>query len=115
MATKTWLPVASNYTENNVKLQKQQLISHLRVFKKLLLLRKNPTLADGTLDLKAVNDDILVYTRELKNNAKADIFVVVLNLGLNVQRIELRNLFPTLPEKLEVVATSVNSKLLLTG
>lgn len=115
MATKTWLPVAANYTANNVKLQQRNPISNLRVFKKLLLLRKNPTFADGSLNLKAVNDDVLVYTRELVNNAKADIFVVVLNLGLKVQPIELQSIFPTLPTKLEVVLTSVNSKLLVTG
>lgn len=115
MATKTWLPVATNYTDNNVQLQQRQHISHLRVFKKLLVLRQNPTFADGTLNLKALNDDILVYTRELSGNANADIFVVVLNLGLKAQPLELQNVFPTLPEKLEVVVTSVNSKLLITG
>lgn len=115
MATKTWLPVAANYTANNVKLQQRQLVSNLRVFKKLLLLRKNPTFADGALNLKALNDDVLVYTRELTNNAKADIFVVVLNFGLKVQPIALQSVFPTLPAKLEVVVTSANSKLLVTG
>lgn len=113
--TKTWLPVAANYTENNVKLQKHQLNTHWRVFKKLLLLRQNPTFLDGALNVKAVNDDILVYTRELTNNTTADKFVIVLNLGLNVQTVPLRTLFPTLTEKLEVVLTSVNSKLLVIG
>lgn len=115
MGSKTWLPVASNYTDSNVQLQQRELISHLRIFQKLMLLRKNPTLADGTLNLKALDDDILVYTRALENDAKADIFVVVLNLGLKVQRLALRDIFPILPAKLEVVVTSVNSKLLVTG
>lgn len=115
VSTKTWLPVADNYTANNVKLQQSKHTSHLKVFKKLLLLRKNPTFADGELNLKALDDDLLVYTRELKSNSKADIFVVVLNLGLEVKPIELQKVFPTLPEKLEVVVTSINSKLLVTG
>lgn len=48
-AAKTWLPVAQNYTLNNVQLQTQQLHSHLKVFKSLLKLRHHPTMQYGQI------------------------------------------------------------------
>lgn len=114
-SSKTWLPVAANYTLNNVKLQQSQAFSHLKVFKKLLTLRKNPAFEFGDLEIQALDDDLLVYKRELKSNADGDIFVIVLNLGLTAKPVELQTIYPNLPNKLEVVLTSVQSKLLITG
>lgn len=50
-AAKTWLPVAQNYTINNVQLQTQQLHSHLKVFKSLLRLRQHPTMQYGQISM----------------------------------------------------------------
>ena len=46
---KTWLPLAKNYTSNNIELQKTQPQSHLKVFKSLLELREHPTMRYGQL------------------------------------------------------------------
>lgn len=114
-ANTTWLPLALNYTKCNVQLQEKQPLSHLKVFQRLQQLRKNPTLAEGELNLIAIDDDLLVYTRIQKNNPKADQFVIVLNLGLKTKTINLKKTFAALPEKLTVEVTSISSKLLRKG
>lgn len=109
-ANKTWLPVAQNYTLNNVKLQTKKTFSHLKIFQKLVRLRNNPTLADGDLKLEALDDDLLVYTRELKDNKNAELFVIVLNLGKKTQVVDLKAKFRSdLPNRLEIIVTSVES------
>lgn len=50
-AEKTWLPVAANYTTNNVAVQDGQVRSHLKVFKSLLTLKKHPTMHYGQLSM----------------------------------------------------------------
>lgn len=54
-AQKTWLPLSENHTEVNVKLQKAQKRSHLKVFKSLLELRQHPTMRYGELYTVEVN------------------------------------------------------------
>lgn len=112
-ANKTWLPVAKNYTENNVQLQQSQVNSHLHVFRRLLLLRKTRTMKYGNLEMTTLEDDnVLVYKRELTNSIiPGDIFVIILNFDWTPQTISLKNLpkFAKLPKKMEVALTSVQS------
>lgn len=109
-ANKTWLPVAQNYTLNNVKLQKRKTFSHLKIFQKLNRLRENPTLQDGVLNLKAIDDDLLVYTREIENNKKSDLFVILLNLGKQKKEVNLKTAFRSdLPDLLEIILNSWES------
>lgn len=114
-AQKTWLPVATNYTENNVKLQKSQILSHLKVFRKLITLRQNPTFKYGSLQIQAVNDDVLIYKREIDGKADATIYVVLLNLGTSYRPVELNSIFKQLPRQMRVVAASIHSETLVIG
>lgn len=108
-ARQTWLPVASNYTENNVKLQKAQNFSHLKNFKKLLQLRNNPTIRNGAFDLVAVGNTLL-YKRELSGTGN-DVFYIVLNIGSTSTTTDLSNHFPTVTEEVEVIVASRQSSL----
>lgn len=114
-ANSTWLPVASNYTENNVQLQKSEILSHLKVFRQLMTLRQNPTLKYGDLKINAVNKDVLVYKREIEGQDNADIIVVLLNLGTAYRPIELNYYFRQLPRQMKVVAASIHSEILVIG
>lgn len=120
-ASKTWLPVASDYAENNVKAQIAQPNSHLNIFRRLLLLRTNPTIKYGGIDMEVLNNDkVLVYKREIKNSltyAKKDVFVIILNLDKSAQTVSLKNIesLANLPKKLEVAAASIQSKNHLLG
>lgn len=105
-ASKTWLPLADNYTINNVELQESQTISHLKVFKSLIALRQNPTMKYGGLQMKVINNAVLVYKRQMKkrnNGLKSmrdsdhfDIIVVLLNFSTQTQSVKLNCVFKDL-------------------
>lgn len=112
---RTWLPVAKNYTECNVKLQKSKIRSHLKVFRKLMMIRENPTMKYGALTMFAVNNDILIYKREINGQKNADVFVVLLNLGTEYKTVELSYYFKGLPEQMTVAVVSIESETLAIG
>lgn len=114
-ADKTWLPVAENFTENNVQLQKSQVLSHLKLFRKLITLRKNPAFKYGGLQIESVNDDVLIYKREIDGKADANIYVVLLNLGTSYKAVELSTYFQQLPRQMRVAVASIQSETLVIG
>lgn len=114
-ASKTWLPVASNHTENNVQLQKSQVISHLKVFRQLMALRQNPAMKYGDLKMSAVNKDVLIYKRSIDDSDDADVVIVLLNLGQSYQPVELPHYFQNLPQQMKVVVASIHSEILVIG
>lgn len=109
------LTVATNHTDNNVQLQKSEILSHLKVFRQLMSLRQNPTMKYGALQINAVNKDVLVYKREIDGQDDADIIVVLLNLGTAYRPIELNYYFKQLPRQMKVVAASIHSEILVIG
>ena len=60
---KTWLPVNTNYKELNVDVQNAAEKSHLKVYKSLIQLRKEPTFKDGATEMIAISDNVLAFTR----------------------------------------------------
>lgn len=112
---KTWLPVSKNYTECNVKLQKSKIRSHLKVFRKLMTIRENPTMKYGELTMYAVNSDVLIYKREINGQQNADVFIVLLNLGTEYKTVELNYYFKGLPQQMTVAAVSIHSETLVIG
>jgi alpha-glucosidase len=60
----TWLPVATNYQTVNVAKELDVLpTSHLKLYKALIQLRQNELFVNGKLDLRALSDNVLAYTR----------------------------------------------------
>lgn len=108
IAEKTWLPLADNYTECNVELQESQENTHLKVFRQLITLRGSPTLKYGGLQIEAVDDDVLVYKRQI-DGQDADVFVVVLNLGTTDKVVDLNASLSGVPSKLKVAVSSIQS------
>ncbi|XP_037034887.1 maltase A1-like [Bradysia coprophila] len=108
-ADKTWLPVADNFTDCNVQQQLRESQSHLKVFNRLMELRKQPTMKYGDLEIKAVDEELLVYKRQMTDDPDADIVIVVLNLERNSKIIDLGELFNGLPKQMKVVVTSIHS------
>lgn len=103
VAANTWLPVADNYKEVNVKKERATPNSHLNVFKRLTLLRKTrKVLQDGSFESIA-DRNLLMYKREV---AGAQLFVV-LNFGTEDQEIKLSDYFATI--KNLIVASVVSS------
>ncbi|XP_055310987.1 probable maltase isoform X2 [Sitodiplosis mosellana] len=121
-ANETWLPVADNYTLNNVELQESQTVSHLKVFKSLIKLRSNPTMKYAGVEMEVINDDVLVYKRQMNDSKSnrglddSDIIVVLLNFGTQTQSVKLDSVFnDTLPQKMTVNITSIQSTSLVVG
>lgn len=93
-----------------MKLQQGKTFSHLKIFQKLIRLRENPTLQNGALNLKAIDDDLLVYSREIVNDKTSDLFVILLNLGKTAKDVNLKTAFRSdLPDRLEIIVTSLQS------
>ncbi|XP_031624579.1 probable maltase [Contarinia nasturtii] len=114
-AETTWLPVAENFTECNVKLEKSQPQSFLKNFRRLITLRENPTIKYGTLQLAAIDEEVLAYKREIEGDPKADIIVMVLNLGTSNKTVDLKAHFSNLPKNMRVSIVSIHSKTIKPG
>lgn len=105
----TWIPVADDYYENNLELQRTQPDSHLKLFKKLIVLRQNPIFKYGSLEFNTVTgDDILVYKRELEA-PHADVYIVVLNLSESDSDVDLSSRFNNLPTQMQIVHSTSGS------
>lgn len=62
-ASKTWLPVAYNYKEVNVRKQKADEKSHLKVYNSLKELRQEPALLDGNTKYAALGQQVVAIAR----------------------------------------------------
>ncbi|XP_055532028.1 probable maltase [Wyeomyia smithii] len=102
----TWLPVSPNYKTINYKLQQSAPRSHLKIFKSLLRLRKQRTLREGSFDMKLIDENLIVYKREL---AEVSTVVVILNFAKTSQTIDLPKVFSGLPLQFEVITSSMQT------
>ena len=59
----TYLPVNDDCFATNVEEQIQDPRSHLRIYKNLAWLRKNPVFVKGNWELEAINDDAVLVLR----------------------------------------------------
>lgn len=62
-AEKTWLPVADNFREINVRKEESDNKSHLKVYKSLQELRKEPSLRNGLTKYAALSQQVIVIAR----------------------------------------------------
>lgn len=65
-ATKTWLPVADNYKEVNVRKQEADEKSHLKVYKSLKELREDPVLKNGDTKYMALSQQVIAIARSVQ-------------------------------------------------
>lgn len=126
-ADHTWLPVSEEYKTVNALQQLRAPQSHLQIFKTLVRVRQEPSFKNGTLNIQAIGENIVIYSRlvgkafclkiTLSNNlflscsqeAGSDIYVVVLNLGDSDQTINLTQYY-SLGAQAEVITSSVQSQ-----
>lgn len=104
----TWLPVGTNYLTVNVQAQETAANSHLKIFRRLTTLRKQPVLRQGTyLGALSNNDNVYAYKRQFGN----DVAIVLLNYGSTQTSVNVKNLFAAVPDQLRVYTSSLNSGL----
>jgi alpha-glucosidase len=84
-ANETWLPVAENYKEVNVKKELHDPKSFFNYYKKLIHLRKtNKALKEGTYTaLPSPAEDVFAFIRELEHNK----VLVILNMSIAEKKI----------------------------
>ncbi len=83
----TWLPVAENYRQVNVEVQRRDPTSTLNLYKALLKLRRaNPALHQGDIHfIDRTPDDVLAYTRRAGGQA----ILTAINFGENAYELDL--------------------------
>lgn len=101
----TWLPVAENYAEVNVKQERKFIKSHLHTYNRAKALRSTKTLQDGNMKVEAVQDRVLVIIRELSGQPT---YVYVANIGSKLERVDLTTV-TNLPNVLNVAVSSIQS------
>ncbi|XP_063989186.1 alpha-glucosidase-like [Diachasmimorpha longicaudata] len=78
-SNRTWLPVHNNYKTLNLQAQKRVLNSHYNIFKKLVQLKKNPVIKDGSTQIIVVQS-VLGVVRRLPGR-KPIVLLLSFNLG----------------------------------
>lgn len=81
----------------------------------MIALRENPTMISGKYDIKALDDDVLIYKREITDEQTGDVIVVILNLGRELKTIQLNTIYPKLPAKMEIAVVSIQSEKFIIG
>ncbi|ELU08812.1 hypothetical protein CAPTEDRAFT_178960 [Capitella teleta] len=77
-APKTWLPVHSNYKENNVEVQQRDPQSHLNFYRRLAKLRRDIAFIRGDLDYAIVNHEVFSFIRFENGNIA---YLIAANVG----------------------------------
>ena len=109
-ADKTWLPVGDNYLKVNVKAQEAATNSHLKVFRKLTTLRKQPLIRTGDYSGALTNNDnVFIYKRQMSNS----IAIIILNFGISQETVNVQTIFSTVPSQLKVYTSSLDSGLVV--
>jgi alpha-glucosidase len=105
---KTWLPVNTDYTTMNVKVEEAASNSHLKIFRKLTALRKNNVLRQGQYESNLVNNDNVIIYRRWYESSMA---IIILNFGSTAETVNVPAAFPsvTLPATLTVYTASLNT------
>ncbi|XP_057336099.1 alpha-glucosidase-like [Microplitis mediator] len=99
---KTWLPVNSNYKTVNLAIQKTQPYSHYSLMKKLISLKKNPILRNGTTETTIVHYAYLAIVRRLQNQSPV---VLLINVHKTLVRYDIAA-FINAPDKMTVYAAN---------
>ncbi|XP_017004721.1 maltase A3 [Drosophila takahashii] len=104
-ASVTWLPVASDYKQVNVKKERGIALSHLNVYKQLRALRDEPTLKQGDVSVSAIGPNVLAFKRSLAGQKS---YITVININDDVESINLDSVFTSISTQLQYVV--VNDK-----
>ncbi len=81
--------------------------NHLKIYKKLVSLRKFDVLKSGTFEVHLTNNEkVLVYKREVSNG---NVVVVALNFDKVSQQVNLQAIFPKIPKMMYAYTSSLDS------
>ncbi|XP_065221389.1 maltase 2-like [Planococcus citri] len=101
-----WLPVHPNYWKVNVEKQKSQEVSRYNMFKALSQIRKRKTMKMGNFKSYIVSEWVYAFTRSYR---RYETYITVLNVGSEIEPVNLHDVINNLPSTLQVVVASVNA------
>jgi glycosidase len=104
----TWLPVATDYQERNVKAQLAHGagVSNLEVFAQLSTLRQQPSFQWGVMEYAVVDDNVLSYVRQAEG---FEGYLVAINYGSTPSTVNFHSASPKfVPPHGDVVAHTAN-------
>jgi alpha-glucosidase len=101
-ATKTWLPVNSNYKSVNLEAQKSHSSSLYKLYQTLIKLRKEPAFDVGNFTSKVYGDDVFGFKRESQNQS----YVVLINFGNKAVTVDISDMLKSATSR--VVISSLN-------
>ncbi|CAK9822936.1 Maltase 1 [Anthophora retusa] len=103
----TYLPLHPDYLQRNVEAQKKEIQSNLNTYKLLAELRRQEVFTYGDYEFATLNDDrIFILRRFLKNYPT---YIVVVNLGLQEEKVNLTSLYPNLENSAKIIVASSNA------
>ncbi|XP_012251295.2 alpha-glucosidase-like [Athalia rosae] len=102
----TMLPVNSNYLEVNLAAQQSSDVSHYKNVEALIKLRRTNVIREGSLDVKVLNDSIISFSRELKNEEP---IIVLINWDNETSSTVNLEVFENVPDNLEVLIADIHS------
>ncbi|XP_046820236.1 maltase 1-like [Vespa crabro] len=105
-SNKTWLPVNSNYKTLNLDIQKNSLVSHYKVFKDIIALKKTPIIESGSLESILVTEKVLGVVRRLPGST----VVLLINFSNSDVQVDART-WLNIPEQLVIYTASVGSNI----
>lgn len=101
-----WLPVSEKYRTTNLAVQSVPGIeSHYQIYKQLLRIRQEPAFVNGVLEIAALSENVLGFTREA---VSGDSYVVLINTANNQATIDLTT-FASVNKNVKVIIGSVKS------
>ncbi|KAK0161426.1 hypothetical protein PV327_009897 [Microctonus hyperodae] len=104
----TWLPVNPNYKTLNLAAQKTSNVSHYAIFKKLVALKSQPIMRNGTTQLILVGNNVLGVVRRLPG---VNPVVLLINFS-NAPSIVDAASWMNVPAELTVYVASVGSQIM---
>ncbi|XP_043654677.1 maltase A3 [Drosophila teissieri] len=103
----TWLPLAADYETINVEKELSDGVSHLKIYKELVALRKSSkTLQNGSTKYQTLSEDIFVVQRSLTKSAT---IVLVINFGSVAKIVDLSQFDKNRTESLLLLIGSIDS------
>jgi glycosidase len=81
-APQTWLPVHPDYKLRNVKAQKAQQGSSLRIYRKVAELRQKREFQTNQLTYSILNDNVISYIRHVSGCPASAAYLVAVNVGV---------------------------------
>ncbi|XP_034831679.1 maltase 1-like [Maniola hyperantus] len=102
----TWLPIAQDYMEINLRTQREAERSHYRVYKSLVNLRKEAALSHGSYHLQALTESTFILIRHI---ITYDTYALLFNVGNEEDTVDLSTI-TLLRDPLTVYVSSIHSK-----